>query len=252
MISIVLTFGAPVIDPLGNRPRNTSDETDAGVEHRRHGRREVPDGLVALDLEDVGPGDRAGPADAPEVVAQEIHDHRVLGAVLRGGQETLRDGAILRRPPAPRGGPLHRPGHDRAVAELEEQLGRGGEHAVAAEVEVGRVRPALGVAEVSVETPRIALHAGAQAHRVVDLVGVAGRDQLPDPADRRLVPLARGRRHPRVRRQPPGGPRRGGAGASSPRRARTSRTTPGATRRTRPRDPASRTTRAGSRPGAAS
>ena len=25
MISIVRTFGAPVIDPLGNSPRNTSD-----------------------------------------------------------------------------------------------------------------------------------------------------------------------------------------------------------------------------------
>ena len=82
---------------------------------------------------------------------------------------------------AARRGALHRPGHDRAVAELEEQLGRGGEHAVAAEVEVRRVRAALRVAEVAVEASRVALHAGAQAHRVVDLVRLAGGDQLVDP-----------------------------------------------------------------------
>ena len=53
------------------------------------------------------------------------------------------------------------------------------------------------VAEVAVEPARVALHAGAQAHRVVHLIRLAGRDQLPDPVDGGLVPLARRRRHPR-------------------------------------------------------
>ncbi len=179
------------------QPAEHARQAHVGFELRRHGRRELPDGLESLGLEDVGPGDRAGPADPAEVVAEEVHDHRVLRAVLRRGEETLRDGAIFVGPPAARCSPLHRLGDDRAVAELEEELRRGREHSIPAEVEIGRERATLGVGEVAVQPARISFDVGAQAHRVVHLVGLAGRDQLADPVDGGLVPLAGRRRHPR-------------------------------------------------------
>ena len=155
-----------------------------------------------------------GRLDPAEVVAEQVHDHRVLRAVLRGGEQPVGGGAILLRPSSARRRSLHRPGHDRAAAALEEQLGRGGEHAVPAEVEVGRERPPLRVAEVAVQASRVALHPGAQAHRVVDLVGLARRDQLVDPLDGRLEPLAGSGGRPRAvgRRRNPvvAGQRQGG------------------------------------------
>ena len=42
-----------------------------------------------LGLEEAGDRDRAGLADAREVVAAEVDEHHVLGAVLRRGEQSL-------------------------------------------------------------------------------------------------------------------------------------------------------------------
>ena len=125
MICIVRTFGAPVIDPLGKSARNTSGRLVPGSSSRRHGRRELPDGLEALRLEHLGPPDRAGLRDPTEVVAEQVDDHRVLGAVLHGGGEPLADRVVLREPATPRRRALHRARGERVAVQTEEQLRRG-------------------------------------------------------------------------------------------------------------------------------
>ena len=79
----------------------------------------------------------------------------------------------------------------RSPVDPEEQLGGGRQDTEPAGVEIAGVGAPLREAKVPVQPPRVAVDAGAQPQREVDLVGVAGRDVLVDPADRRVVGGAR-------------------------------------------------------------
>jgi hypothetical protein len=125
---------------------------------------------VRLCLGQRGHAHRAGYAHAAEVVAHEVDDHRVLGAVLGRGLE-LR--APRRRPRA-----LDRRGADGAAAALEEQLGgEAGDRAPRA-LEVGGAvrRERLDAAREQLE--RRALDPCFEPPADVGLEQVAGVDAL--------------------------------------------------------------------------
>ena len=75
-------LGRPVIEPPGKRRREEVERVAAGGEAPGHRRDEVLDRRRPLEPAQPRDADAPRPADAPEVVAQDVHDHHVLGAVL--------------------------------------------------------------------------------------------------------------------------------------------------------------------------
>src|SRR3546814_20458440 len=65
----------------------------------------------------------AGPADARQIVAQEIYDHEVLGAILAAFGQFSRVAPVTGRIGAPRPGALPRPYVDPPVGERKEKFG---------------------------------------------------------------------------------------------------------------------------------
>ena len=94
-ISIARIFGAPVIEPPGNAAASRSNGVLAGGQPPGHGRDEVLDGAGPLEPAQPRDADRARPADPPEVVAQDVDDHHVLGPVLGAGQQLGRERPVL-------------------------------------------------------------------------------------------------------------------------------------------------------------
>ena len=107
MISIARILGAPVIEPQGIDGLEEVDRAEAVLQLGGDGRGQLEQGRIGLDREQFGHRDAAGPGDAREVVAQQIDDHQILGALLGVGAERLRVGVARR-------GALHRPGGDAA------------------------------------------------------------------------------------------------------------------------------------------
>ena len=252
MIPIVRTFGAPVIEPLGKSARKTSARPVSGSSS-----------AVTVDVSCHTVSNRSGSntlahrtvpgaGDAAEVVAQQVDDHRVLGAVLHRGREALARSASSSASQRPRGAVpfigrvVSRSPSSRknSSGDAETRCGSGPAFRYA------RVRAPLRVAEVAVETALVALDGRAQPERVVHLVRVAGGDVLAD-ASRSPGRSGRGRRSAPTRRT---------AGtlvarrrqARSPAAAGTSRTRRAAAGRTGRPAARARTTSDGSSPGAAS
>ena len=82
---MVLTFGAPVMEPAGKQAATASARGMPGPEPGIDGAHHLVDRGVAFDRAE--PADRhgAGHREVAEVVAQQVHDHDVLGPVLGRG-----------------------------------------------------------------------------------------------------------------------------------------------------------------------
>ena len=97
MISMARTFGAPVIDPPGKAARSRLERVRARREVADHRRDEMVNRGVVLEREELRHAHGAGRADARQVVAEQIHDHQVLGPVLGArGQRHAECGVVLR------------------------------------------------------------------------------------------------------------------------------------------------------------
>ena len=83
MISIARTFGAPLTVPAGNVARSTSIGPLPAREVARDLAREVHDVRVALERHQLLDLLGAEAHDAADVVAREVDEHHVLGALLR-------------------------------------------------------------------------------------------------------------------------------------------------------------------------
>ena len=132
---IARTFGAPVTVPAGKQARSTSNGVTPSPELADDLGDEVRHVRETLHLH--GPRDAHGArrAHAREVVAAEIDEHHVLGAVLLGREQSLDvalgrlgragDGAEARVAVLARDEPLGRGADERDPVELEqEQIGR--------------------------------------------------------------------------------------------------------------------------------
>ncbi len=143
-----------------------------------------------------------GPADAAEVVAQDVDDHHVLGAVLGARQKFARERPILRGVAPARTSALDRIGLDDAFGiDRQERLGRGGEECSRTpgqlprpEIDERREQRRITRPKVPVELPRITVERGLEPAGEVGLVQVAAGDVVADPGD---VVLVRGPVHPR-------------------------------------------------------
>ncbi len=84
----------------------------------------MEDVAVALDLHVLADGDRARPRDPPEVVAPEIDQHHVLGALLRVGLQLLGEQGVLLGVDAARPRAGDRVGGQPVALDLEQELRR--------------------------------------------------------------------------------------------------------------------------------
>ena len=80
---------------------------------------------VALDLHVLAHGHRPRPRDPAQVVAPEVDEHHVLGALLRVALELLGEQRVLAGVGAARPGPGDRVGRQLVALDLEQQLGGG-------------------------------------------------------------------------------------------------------------------------------
>lgn len=202
MIRRALDFGAPVTEPGGNAASSSSGQPARLGQLAAHGGDEVDEARVLLDHAQFGHGHAAGGADDPQVVADQVDDHHVLGVVL---VEEVRLGAP---------GPLDRPGLDDPAVPAQEQLGRGRRdlHAVVREPDGARVRRRVPAREEGGE----GVHIGARGYgrgqhaAEVGLIDLAGLDVRADaPHTVRVRGVVERRRPVHRRRSGPGaGPRR--------------------------------------------
>ena len=121
------------------------------VEPAQHVADDVHDVAVALDGEALGDAHRADLGDAADVVAAEVEQHQVLGALLGVGQQLgFQRLVLLGRGAAPaRAG--ERADRHLAVAHAHQDLGRRADQREGAEVEVEQERRGIGAAQRAVE-----------------------------------------------------------------------------------------------------
>lgn len=134
-------------------------------------------------------GDGVRVADAVDVVAGEVDEHDVLGAVLERRPQLVAQPAVLLR----RGAPLDRPrdgvGDDASAFALDEELGRGANDLEIAAVDVEEVRGGVDGAEVAVDVEGVEVGGSGEALRGHRLEDVAAEDVRLEAGDVRLVPL---------------------------------------------------------------
>ena len=195
-----------------------------GPKRARHGRDQVPHARRGPRLGERRHADRAVLAHAPEVVAHQVHDHHVLGAVLRrcgeGGAVVLGARALAAGGEHPRRRALDRLAHDLAAAAAQEQLRGEAAHGAPRaghDPGVARLERARGARE---QVERVALPLGLEPEAQVRLEDLAGGDALAALVDRGHVaraarrrrlegadphrPLAHSLREPRAQQLEPG------------------------------------------------
>ena len=147
---------------------------------------------VALDLHVLADGDRARPGDAPQVVAAEVDQHHVLGALLRVALELLGEQGVLAGVGAARPRAGDRVGGQPIALDLEEQLRRGAHDLVARRAHEEEVRAGVDPPKRPVEPDAVERGAGRRIRRELerlaagqhDLDRLAGRDRVLGHLDR--------------------------------------------------------------------
>ena len=116
---------------------------------------------VGLDAHEGLDLDRAVLAHAPEVVAAEVDEHHVLGALLLVGQQLGGDPLVLLGVGAARAGAGDRAGGDVAAGDGDQRLGRGADDLEVLEVEEVHVRRRVDRAQAAVDRERLDRHGRA-------------------------------------------------------------------------------------------
>ena len=143
-ISIARILGAPVIEPPGNEAASRSKASRPAASRPVTVETRCWTAAVRSRRQQPRDADAARATDPAEVVAQHVHDHHVLGAVLGAAEQLARERAVLRPRSRPRGRvPLIGSRADAALGvDRQERLGRGREE---------RARPAGQLARAQVE-----------------------------------------------------------------------------------------------------
>ena len=170
------------------------DRRDVLAEPAADGRDELVHRLVGLDVHQHRHLDRADLADHPDVVAEEVDDHQVLGAVLGVAGEPDPQRLVLLVGGAAGRGALDRLGLDGAVrghqgVALRARAQQPRPGALDVVLEAPGVRRGVEVAEPEVGRDRVEVGLGAEPVGQVDLVGVARPQVLLDAGERRGVRL---------------------------------------------------------------
>ena len=173
--------------PAGSTDAQRVDRADLGPQRPGDLADDVDHVAVGLDLHQPLDVHGAVLAHAAEVVAAEVDEHHVLGALLLVGEQLGGDrGVVL----AARAGAGDRAGGDVAAVDGQQRLGRGADDLEVLEVEEVHVRARVDVAQPAVDAERLDRGRRGPALRRDHLVGVAGVDVLDDPRDVGLEGLA--------------------------------------------------------------
>ena len=176
-MSIVRSFGAPVIDPGGKAARmHSTGETSA---RRRPRTVETSWWRVRYVSTCISFGTETLPSSltAPRSLRSRSTIMRFSARVFSLVASVSRIRSILRRGGAPRSGALDRLRLDPAVAvDVQEALGRRAEDAHVAEPQEGGVRRRIAAAQLAVHRQRIDLDAAAELVGEADLVALSGGD----------------------------------------------------------------------------
>ena len=134
--------------------------------------------------------------NARHVVAQQVHDHHVLGTLLGRRTQVLGLLRVLLRGGAARGRALHGAGQQgaafRRVLPVKKQLGRHRQHLLVTRLQVGGITPRLSAQQRGKQGLRRALQRAAKGRGVIDLIQLARRDGLLDLRQRGVKRLALG------------------------------------------------------------
>ena len=143
------------------------------------------DVAVALDEEAVGHLHRADLGDAADVVAAEIEQHQMLGALLRIGEQFRAErGVLLGRLAAPaRAG--DRADRHLALAHAHQDFRARDDDLEAAEIEEAEIGRRIDAPQRAIERERRQIEAAGEALRQHDLERVARDDVLLRPRDHR-------------------------------------------------------------------
>ena len=134
--------------------------------------------------------------EPPEVVAQEVDDHHVLGSLLGRSLQGHAPRLVIDGIDATRRGPLHRPGDDTRALALEKEFGRARKQRrlPRARRDEGAVAHRLASAQGGVERQRMAVNLEVEREGEVDLVALAVGDPALHLLDARRVLRLRERR----------------------------------------------------------
>ena len=145
------------------------------------------DVLVALQPAQLLHANAPRPADAAQIVPQEIDDHDVFGPILLAAAKFVGRPAVLCRVDGSRPGALDRPRLDGAGGHLQEPLGRGADDLEIAQVEIPGKRRRIAPPQPPVQRHRVVPRRAQQPLGEIHLKDVAGVDVLDRPADRAEV-----------------------------------------------------------------
>src|SRR5690606_38615402 len=188
------------------------DRVEPGLQDALDVADDMLDVRVLLDRHLVGDPDGAGHRDAPDVIAREVDQHQVLGALLRVGEQFVGQRLVLLGRHAALAGPgegtdgdalgLVATRRDRGgdariglVAYLDrllahQDLGRGTDHVEIPEVVVVHVRRGVDRAQRPIQPQRRMGERLAQALADLDLHHVAGNDVFLRARDGREIVVA--------------------------------------------------------------
>ena len=185
MICIARTFGAPDTVPAGKHATSASSRSLILGELALDDRDQVHDVRVALERHERRHAHAAVLAHAAEVVAAEIDEHDVLGALLLVALQLVGEALILFVGPAARPRAGNRMRHGMPPFDAHQHLGRRPDDRAAAHADEEHVRRRVDVPQRAIDRERIDADLRREALRQHDLVDVAGRDVLlglPDDA----------------------------------------------------------------------
>ena len=100
------------------------ERIEVGLEPPFDVRDEMQHVAVLLDLHVLADGDRARPRDAAEVIAAEVHEHHVLGTLLRVARQAFCEELVLALVRTAREGARDRVRREAVALDLEQQLRR--------------------------------------------------------------------------------------------------------------------------------
>ena len=155
------------------------------------GGRHLPDGGQGVQFEQIGHAHAAHFGHARQVVAQQVHDHQVLGPLLGAAAQVFGGGRIGDSVRPAWGGAFHGPGGDVLAVPVKEQLGRDAEHgtghaAGGAGVEHQGIALRLAATQSHEPGPQgggLAFKGAVQLTGQIDLINLAGLDERADLRD---------------------------------------------------------------------
>ena len=171
------------------------------------GRDKMMHARIGFELAQLRRLDRAGDAHAREIIAQKVHDHDVLGAILAAFAERLGLQHVDQRVVEARPRALDRPRLDAPALDAQEALGRGGGDDEIRMIEESRERRRIDAAQPAVKPEMIEVRRRRRlkALRQIGLEDVARENAFDHRRDRPLIARPRKIAGPAFDRDRPGG-----------------------------------------------